>query len=49
MDNKPKTKPPARFAQKKQEEAKKESSGQYDDEKPIKKAINMDDIPIPSK
>ena len=49
MDNKPKSKPPARFAQKKQEETKKESSVLGDDDKPIKKAVNMDDIPIPSK
>ena len=49
MDNKPKAKPPARFAQKKQEETKKESSVQGDDDKPIKKAVNMDDMPISSK
>lgn len=36
MENKPKAKPPARFAQKKSEEAKKEESVN-EDERPIKK------------
>ena len=49
MDNKPKAKPPAKFAQKKLEENKKEASVQNDDDKSIKKAVNMDDVPIPSR
>ena len=50
MDNKPKAKPPARFAQKKTEESKKEEPANAD-ERPIKKAspANVDDIPVSSK
>jgi len=50
VENKPKGKVPARFAQKKTEESKTESSATISDDKPIKPAAsNLDDLPISSK